>query len=79
MNEKETNIITDLLTKFGFPIVCCIALMWYVQDTQKQYREEVKQREDRQYMQIESFNTTMKDFNNTLITIDKRLQRMEEK
>lgn len=77
MNEKETSILTDLMTKFGFPIICCLALMWYVQDTQKEYREEVKIREDRQYKQIENFNTTMRDFNNTLISIDKRMQKLE--
>lgn len=77
MNEKETSILTDLMTKFGFPIICCLALMWYVQDTQKDYREEVKIREDRQHKQIENFNTTMRDFNNTLISIDKRMQKLE--
>lgn len=76
--EKEKNFLIELITKFGFPIVCCIALMWYIQDTQLAYREEVKTREDRQYKQIENFSSVLQDFNSTLKSMDARLQRMEE-
>lgn len=79
MNEKNKNIVYDLLAKFGFPIVCCLGLMWYVQETQQQYRQDTLKREDRLYLQIDNFNSTMRDFNNTLISIDSRLQKLEDK
>lgn len=34
---------SELITRFGFPIVCCIALAWYVFYQTKSFRDELKE------------------------------------
>ncbi len=37
----DVNAITTLLSTFGFPIVCCGALFWFVNKTLKDFTEKV--------------------------------------
>ena len=32
----------DIISSFGFPIACCVILMWYVYHLQKTHDEEIK-------------------------------------
>lgn len=37
----DIQVITSLIGSLGFPIVCCIALFWYLTKTAKQHKEEM--------------------------------------
>lgn len=39
MLEMETVI--QLIGSVGFPIVCCIYMMWYVKDSSDKHRQEI--------------------------------------
>lgn len=39
---ENMDFIVTILSNFGFPIVCCGVLMWYVFNLQKQHKEEVE-------------------------------------
>lgn len=58
----DANALTTLVSTLGFPIVCCGALFWYVNKTQKEFTEKIEK-------SIESLNTSINDMNNTLTTL----------
>lgn len=37
---EKMEWLTTLLSNFGFPIVCCGILMWYIFKLQEQHKEE---------------------------------------
>lgn len=37
----DIQVITSLIGSLGFPIVCCIALFWYITKSAKQHKEEM--------------------------------------
>lgn len=39
----DMTLITQLISSFGFPVVACIAMGWYINDTNNKHREEVKE------------------------------------
>lgn len=40
-DDMEWEGILQAITTVGFPIVCCVAMMWYVKYSTDQNREEV--------------------------------------
>lgn len=58
----DANTITTLVSTLGFPIVCCGALFWYVNKTQKEFTEKMEK-------SIEALNTSINDMNTTLATL----------
>lgn len=36
VNNMDANVITTLISSVGFPIVCCCAMAWYIQNTVKE-------------------------------------------
>lgn len=58
----DANTLTTLVSTLGFPIVCCGALFWYVNKTQKEFTEKMEK-------SIEALNTSINDMNNTLATL----------
>ena len=86
----DIAMIQELIAGLGFPIVCVLGLGWFVYKIWKSYKEDMKSeldamakrcqaREDKLYEQIDKFNTTMNNFNGTLIKIDTRLEQLENK
>lgn len=86
----DIAMIQELIAGLGFPIVCVLGLGWFVYKIWKSYKEDMKNeldamakrcqaREDKLYEQIDKFNTTMNNFNGTLIKIDTRLEQLENK
>ena len=52
---------SELIARYGFPIVCCIALAWYVFYQTKSFRDELKEeRATREAMQKE-FHTALNE------------------
>lgn len=37
----DANILMELLGSYGFPIVCCGAMFWYMTQQDKRHKEEV--------------------------------------
>lgn len=58
----DANTITTLVSTLGFPIVCCGALFWYVNKTQKEFTEKMEK-------SIEALNTSINNMNTTLATL----------
>lgn len=38
----DANAITSLIGSLGFPIVCCLAMFWYVNKTMKEFSEKIE-------------------------------------
>lgn len=51
--------ITELVSTLGFPIVCCGALFWYINKTQKEFSEKME-------ASIEQLNYSINQMNATL-------------
>lgn len=82
-------IITAIGT-VGFPIVAVLGLAWFIytvwkktnQDNQKQMESmaaRCQEREDKLYRQLDKFNDSLNNFNETLIRIDTRLECLEKR
>jgi preprotein translocase subunit YajC len=37
----DMNVVASLIGSLGFPIVCCIALFWFLNKTNAQHKEEM--------------------------------------
>lgn len=85
----DVNVIQQLIASLGFPIVCVLALGWFVFRAWDNMREDMKQqielvqkdskeREDILHKQIDRFNDSLDNFNITLTKIDSRLEYLEK-
>lgn len=81
------QILTAIST-VGFPIVAVIGLAFFIYrvwvKSQESMQNQIQSaaelnriREEKLYEQIDKFNSTLSDFNCTLISIDKRLELIE--
>lgn len=52
----DPNAIASLVGSLGFPIVCCGALFWYVNKTQKEFTEKMEK-------SIENLNNSINEMN----------------
>ena len=71
------NDIVNIISTVGFPISSCVLYMYYIYKDKNQSREENLKREDKLMEQISRFNEIMNHFNNTLISLDKRIENIE--
>lgn len=58
----DANTLTTFVSTLGFPIVCCGALFWYVNKTQKEFTEKMEK-------SIELLNSSINDMNTTITTL----------
>ena len=72
------NDIVNIISTVGFPITSCIQYMIYIYKDKQQSREENAKREEKLMEQIARFNEIMNHFNDTLISLDKRIENIEE-
>ena len=72
------NDIVNIIGTVGFPITSCLLYMYYIYKDKQQSREEYTKREEKLMEQIARFNEIMKHFNDTLISLDKRIENIEE-
>ena len=81
------EVLTAIST-VGFTIVAVIGLAFFIYKVWTKTQENMQNqleaaaalnqaREEKLYEQIDKFNTTLSDFNCTLISIDKRLELIE--
>lgn len=55
----DANAFTTLVSTLGFPIVCCGALFWYVNKTQKEFTDKMED-------SIEQLNKSINEMNSTI-------------
>ena len=67
----------NAISTVGFPIASCLLYMYYIYKDKNQSREENLKREDKLIEQISSFNEILNHFNDTLISLDKRIEHIE--
>ena len=72
------NDIVNIISTVGFPISSCILYMFYIYKDKQQTREEHLKRENKLMEQLSKFNEIMNHFNDTLISLDKRIENIEE-
>lgn len=84
------DAILSAISTVGFPIVAVIGCAYFVWVIVNNYRQDcntniqevraaAERREDRLYQQIDKFEASLDAFNNTLISIDSRLEMLEKK
>lgn len=71
--------IVQIVESVGFPITVAIASGIVIYKTQQQNREDSNKREERMFEQLNEFGKSLNNFNETLITIDSRLEVLEDK
>ena len=71
------NEIVNIISTVGFPISSCLLYMIYIYKDKQQTREENAKREEKLMEQIARFNEIMNHFNNTLISLDRRIENIE--
>lgn len=73
MNDTKFDKIVEAIQKLGFPIVVALGLLWFSNNV---YKDSLV-REQRLVDRIDSFDKTLRDFGDTLKTIDTRLDKIE--
>ena len=71
--------ITKLITSLGFPIVCVIACVYFINYIIKAEREENQKREEKYIETIKKFSVVLEKVNDNLSAINKRLEYFENK
>ena len=69
--------IVNIISTVGFPITSCLLYMGYIYKDKQQTREENAKREEKLMEQISRFNEIMNNFNDTIISLDKRIEHIE--
>ena len=77
VGDNNMNDIVNIISTVGFPISSCILYMFYIYKDKQQSREENAKREEKLMEQISRFNEIMNNFNDTLISLDKRIEHIE--
>lgn len=75
----EAATLIDLIPSLGFPIICVIALGWFMSKMWTDNNSRSAEREERMSKQIDRFGDSLDNFNLTLVKIDARLETVEKK
>lgn len=70
--DQNANTLSKLIASYGFPIVMCLLMAWYVYDTNKKHREEVDKLNEQHKEEMKQVTEALN--NNTLA-----LQRLCDK
>ena len=60
----DWTIVSQLISSFGFPVVACIAMGWYINDTNNKHRQEIKELNKEHSEEMDKVRTALE--NNTL-------------
>lgn len=64
----DLNAITTLISSFGFPIVACLAMGYYINKINSEHREEIKNLNKEHSEEINNLKDTI---NNNTIALEK--------
>lgn len=68
------NDIMTAITTVGFPIVCCLALAWYVKDQTEKNRAQLNALTEQHRMEISSVTEAL---NNNTLALQRLCDKME--
>lgn len=60
----DWTIVSQLISSFGFPVVACIAMGWYINDTNNKHRQEIKELNEEHSEEMDKVRTALE--NNTI-------------
>lgn len=60
----DFGAVSNIIMNMGFPIVACVAMAWYVKDTNEKHRAEVQLLNEQHRVEMEQVTTALN--NNTL-------------
>lgn len=60
----DWSAVSQFVSSFGFPIVACFLMGWYVKDTNDKHREEVKELNEQHKVEMYGIEEALN--NNTL-------------
>lgn len=72
VTDQAANTLSQLIASYGFPIVMCLLMTWYVYDTNKKHRAEVEKLNEQHKEEMKQVTEALN--NNTLA-----LQRLCDK
>lgn len=64
---------TSIINSYAFPIVCCIAMGWYVYDRGEKERVDRKETEERHKAEVDNLATVI---NNNTVVMTKLLDKL---
>lgn len=70
----DANAVLTLIGSYGFPIVACIGMAWYVKYQMDAYAKQLKEIRDEHNKEIEKVTEAL---NNNTLAIQKLCDRME--
>lgn len=73
------NDLVSIINQLGFPIGVCLACFYFIYQTNKQVRDDAKNREELFFTRIGEISKTLADVSKTLSLINERIEALEDK
>ena len=70
----DINVVMQIISNFGFPILCCLAMFWYVYKSQESFQNTI---EKMQQMHKEEEQKMGEAINNNTLVMTKLLERLD--
>lgn len=70
----DITTLTTLIGSFGFPIVACIGMGWYINKTNKEHREEIRELNEEHKTEVSKMTEAL---NNNTLVLQKLCDRMD--
>jgi len=74
METATIDVVVQAIATFGFPIVMCLIMAWYVKYTTDKHREEVKAINEQHKSEISEVTTAL---NNNTLALQKLCDKMD--
>ena len=71
----DINTVVQAIAQYGFPIVCCCAMMWYVKYSTDKNREEIARINDLHKEEMSEVTTAI---NNNTIALHKLVAKLDK-
>ena len=71
----DVNIITSLIGSFGFPIVACLGMAWYVRYQMDEYNKQMKELREEHKAEM---NKVTDALNNNTVAINALCERLNK-
>ena len=75
----DVNVITQLVSSLGFPIIACGALGYFMYKFVNKITDEAHDREDKLMSHMDEQNKVLQEISKTLENMDTRLTAVESK
>lgn len=73
----DVNGLIGAISAVGFPIVCCIMMGWFIQKSNNQQREDIKELNSQHKEEMLSFKEALDNNTNAIMLLTERLKKGE--